>query len=173
MSKIGDVVRAYCEVRGIEATDIMMDRYWNEAGHFMNALKNIGWQSPSDVEAACLAAQREAFTNAITALQKRRSIYANKADKSDAFAADTHTLRDIFTQAKEAMEWAVEDVRALSPSTGPWPRVPDGFVVVPVDPTHEMKSAGACRMTEQEGFTHIEMGIAAAVYRAMISEVKP
>jgi hypothetical protein len=46
--------------------------------------------------------------------------------------------------------------------------IANGYVIVPKEPTHEMKSAGAFRMTEYDALTTFEMNIARSTYSAMI-----
>ena len=73
------------------------------------ALQSLGYLSPSDVEAACVAAQRDAFRGAENVVLREK--------------ANWHEITG------NPCERHAQAIRALSPSPGPWPRVPEGFVV--------------------------------------------
>ena len=86
-----------------------------QAESAITALKSLGYLSPADVEAACVAAQREAFENAAKVAHKYPG----------GIAADIENK-----------------IRALSPSPGPFKRVPEGWTVARLKPTAEMIEAG-------------------------------
>ena len=119
--------------------------YWmRDAEAVEAALKSLGWLSPADATAMAQAAQRDAVWKAAQHLR------ANFQDP--------------------IVDMAASAIVALTPSSGPWQRVPEGSVVVPNEPTLEMLKAGAI------AFYDSKQDVLAArlpeAYRAMLAEVK-
>ena len=91
---------------------------FSQASHdIIKCMIDDGWKSPSDVESACVAAQRDAFERA-----------ENVACEHASELWDGNDIARL--------------IRTLSPSPGPFKRVPEGWTVARLKPTAEMIEAG-------------------------------
>ena len=102
------------------------------------AMQSLGWQPPADVEAACVAAQRDAFT---MALQVVKAHELEMFGAANAHPPDSESRDRCFVRVLTC-ETISSNISALSPSPGPWPRVPEGWTVARLKPTAEMIEAG-------------------------------
>ncbi len=90
----------------------------------IDAMKSLGWLSPADATAMAQAAQREAFEKAADEAYLACIKTGNKKYKTGRLKLP----RDAY-----CTDYAIEAntaIRALTPSSGPWQRVPEGSLVV-------------------------------------------
>ena len=156
-----EAIKKHCANNGaIDVGSAQMLELCNMALGYL-AMQDAGYSKPSDVEAACVSAQREAFYKSAQVID----------DNIIGYGAGGPSLRKRPRDDVQCLTYA-SAIRALSPSPGPWPRVPEGFVVVPEEPIDDQMEAG---MKALHSFHKNYGDDLKAAYRAMIaaSEVKP
>ena len=119
----------------------------------------ISSKQKADVEAACVAAQRDAFNRVASKFDSVIERIRNAGD-------------DESLDAIPDLEGIAASIRALSPLPGPCPLGPEGFVVVPKEPSDDQMESG---MKALHSYHKNYGDDLKAAYRAMIaaSEVKP
>ncbi len=168
-------------------------KYWDDSAIVaIDALKSLGWLSPADATAMAQAAQVEALEKVIQFHETEQE--ACKREYEEALqhfelsgrSSDYGVVMERATSIQNVHRFCQKAIRALTPASGPWQRVPEGSVVVPKEITEQMryaawfdqgKSAGgddkhAAMLADKYCNDDEQRKIDQSAYRAMLAEVK-
>ncbi|WFW25386.1 hypothetical protein NFJ68_16885 [Klebsiella aerogenes] len=135
-----------------------IDKEWWERVH--SVVVELQERRKADSEPV-MSFYRDGIEAAAKWLDQQREAYDSEHGWSDPDTGMFEFGNDAQRDYSSTLEELAEGIRALHPNAGNSPVIPDGYVLVPKEPTEEMNKAGWAAMNEHDAIN--------PTYRAMLA----